>query len=303
MPSLRSHLFRAAARLVALRMNVLTDWASLRAFMSTGSQRPALPRGTRWERTRANGVTVEWITPPGVDSNRVLLYLHGGGWVLGLYNNHRWMSAHIGQACGARVLAVDYRLAPEHPFPAALDDCLAAYRGLLQNKIKPDKIIIGGDSAGGTLVLTTLLALRAAGEPLAAAGVCISPATDLACTGETFWTKHDPMLEPDLALRMIRDYVGQIDVRQPLLSPLYADLCGLPPLLIHAGEAEILLSDATRLAERAHAAGVNVTLKIWPAMWHVWHMFVPFLPEAKLAVDEIGAFVQANQVLTAEQEE
>jgi acetyl esterase/lipase len=138
------------------------------------------------------------------------------------------------------------------------------------------------------------LALRDAGDPLPAAGVCISPVTDLACTGETFWTKRDPMLAPDLLLRMIRDYAGHADVQQPLLSPLVADLRGLPPLLIHAGEAEILLSDATRLAERARAAGVNVTLSTWPAMWHVWHAFVPFLPEATQAIDEIGAFVQAT---------
>jgi len=294
MPSLRSRLFRPLARLVGARMTLLTDLARLRAFMSVGSSRPILPRGTQWQRVPANGVPAEWICAPGVLSDRVLLYLHGGGWVLGLYNNHRWLAAQLSRVCNARVLCVDYRLAPKAPYPAALDDCLAAYRWLLQSGIEPRHIAIGGDSAGGNLTLTTMLALRDAGEPLPAAGVCISPATDLACMGETFRTKDDAMLSPDLALMMVRSYIGQNDPLAPLISPLYADLRSLPPILIHAGESEILLSDATRLAERACVAGVDVTLKVWPAMWHVWHMFAPFLPEARQAVDDIGTFVRKH---------
>jgi monoterpene epsilon-lactone hydrolase len=295
MPSLRSHFFRVLARLVATRMTVLTDLHQLRAFAATGSHHPLLPRGAQWRRVAVNGVTAEWITAPGISSERVLLYFHGGGWVLGLYNNHRWLAAQLSRACGMRVLCVDYRLAPEQPFPAALDDCVAVYRGLLQTGVLPQRITLGGDSAGGNLTVTTMLALRDAQAPLPSAGVCISPATDLECTGETFHTHHDAMLSPDVALWMMRDYCRQSDPRLPLLSPIHADLRGLPPLLVHVGEDEILLSDATRLAERARAAGVKVTLRVWPAMWHVWHLFAPWLPEAQQAVDDIGAFVRAVQ--------
>jgi acetyl esterase/lipase len=193
-----------------------------------------------------------------------------------------------------RVLAVDYRLAPEYPFPAALDDCVAAYRWLLSNGVSPDQIVIAGDSAGGNLTLSTALILRDAGDPLPAALICISPMTDLACTGETYWTNKDPMLAPQVALDMARQYAGNTPLDAPLLSPHYADLHGLPPLLIHAGEHELLLSDAIRLAERARCAGVDTRLQVWPGMWHVWHLFTPFLPEAVEAVEDIGVFIRAN---------
>lgn len=212
--------------------------------------------------------------------------------MLGWYNNHRWMAAHIGQAAGCRVLAVDYRLAPEHPFPAALDDCVAAYRWLLKHNIPPEQIIMGGDSAGGNLTLATALALREAGDPLPAGLVCLSPMTDLACTGDTFFTRYDPLMTPQFATRLAEHYAGPTPRDHPLLSPHYADLCGLPPLLIHVGQDELLLSDATRLAEKARLAGVDVQLKIWPHLWHVFQMFVPYLPEAREAVEEMGEFAR-----------
>ncbi|HWE35244.1 MAG TPA: alpha/beta hydrolase fold domain-containing protein, partial [Isosphaeraceae bacterium] len=171
-------------------------------------------------------------------------------------------------------------------------DCLAAYRWLLSQGTRPQDVVIAGDSAGGNLTLTTLMALRDAGEPLPAAAVCISPATDLAATGESFWTKKDPVQTPEFVLAMRRLYAGDMDLRSPALSPLYGDLRGLPPLLIHAGGDEMLLSDATRLAAKARAAGVDVRLDVYPRMWHVWHLFVPTLPEARRAVAAIGAFIR-----------
>jgi acetyl esterase/lipase len=206
------------------------------------------------------------------------------------------MVAHICQAAASRALAVDYRLAPENPFPAALDDCLAAYRWLLKQNVAPQDIVIAGDSAGGNLVLTTLMSLRDAGDPLPAAAVCISPITDLKGTGESFWTKKDPMVTAKSFVRAYRHYAGNQDVCSPLLSPLYGNLHKLPALLIHVGGDEILLSDATRLADKAHAAGVDVNLVIWPKMWHVWHLFAPHLPEAQQAITAIGVFIQEHIV-------
>lgn len=213
---------------------------------------------------------------------------------MGWYNNHRWMASHLGQTADCRVLAVDYRLAPEHPFPAALDDCLTAYRWLLNNGVPPGQIIIAGDSAGGNLTLSTALALGDAGEPLPAGLVCISPMTDFKCAGETFYARKDPLMTPQFLIRLADHYAGQTPREHPLLSPHYADLRGLPPLLIHVGEDELLLSDATRLADNARAAGVDVRLNVWPGMWHVFQMFVPYLPEAREAIVEIAAFAKEN---------
>lgn len=195
-------------------------------------------------------------------------------------------------ASRGRALAVDYRLAPEHPFPAALEDCLATYRWLLQSGISPQNITIGGLSAGGNLTLAMLLSLRDAGDPLPAAAVCLSAITDMELTGESFRSNSDPMLTADFTMRVVKQYVGNHERHSPLLSPLYGDLHGLPPILIQVGEDELLLSDATRLAERASTAGVDVTLEVWPKMWHGWHLFAPYLPEAQRAVDAIGRFVR-----------
>jgi epsilon-lactone hydrolase len=186
---------------------------------------------------------------------------------MGWSNLHRRMVAYICQAAACRALAVDYRLAPEHPFPAALEDCLAAYRWLLKNGTSPQNLVITGDSAGGNLTLTTLLALRDAGDPLPAAAVSISPMTDLVGTGESFRTRHDPTLAVKFALTMARHYAGDHDLRLPLLSPHYGDLRGLPPLLIHVGEDEILLSDATRLTDKARAAP-QIKAEIIPQAGH-----------------------------------
>src|SRR4030095_9095699 len=251
-----------------------------------------LPRKVAVKSELAEGVPVEWIIPPNTSSQSVVFYIHGGGFTWGWYNLERRMVAHICQIAACRALAVDYRLAPEYPFPAGLEDCLTTYHWLLKNGTSPRDIVIAGFSAGGNLTLATLLSLRDADDALPAAAVSISPLTDLEGTGESFLTKQDPALSNKLVLTNARHYAGDQDLRLPLLSPHYGDLRGLPPLLIQVGDDEILLSDATRLADHARTAGVDVSLVIWPKMWHGWHLFAPSLPEAKQAVNGIVAFIR-----------
>jgi monoterpene epsilon-lactone hydrolase len=241
-----------------------------------------------------NNVPAEWITPVNISTDRVILYIHGGSFNSGSVVSHRPLAANIAIACKARALIIDYRLAPEHPFPCALQDSLAAYEWLLASGIPPERIVLAGDSAGGTLTLALLIQLRDQGEPLPAMAVCISPATDLTMSGES-WTRNrtkDVMLD----LRNIRIsgeiYMGGMDVLSPLVSPLYADLRGLPPLLIQVGSNEVLLSDATRFAEKAKDSGVSVTLEVWNRMQHVWQYTASFLPEARQAIIHIGEFVE-----------
>jgi acetyl esterase/lipase len=266
----------------------------MRGGMEKVSERVAAD--VKCEPVSAGGVSAEWITAPGAVNDRVILYLHGGGYVMGSINTHRAMIARISRAAQARALAIDYRLAPEHPFPAAVEDATAAYHWLLAQGFKPGKIVLAGDSAGGGLVLAALVALRDAGRPMPAAAVPISPWTDMEGTGESLKTKatKDPMVQQDGLLSMAKMYVGQADPKNPLLSPLYADFHGLPPLLIQVGEAEVLLDDSTRVAERAKAAGVEVDLEVWDDMFHVWHVFAKLLPEAQQAIDRVGQFVLAQ---------
>jgi len=268
-----------------------------------------IPDDVRCEPVDAGGVRAEWIgiagsTPPstnGVASGATLLYLHGGGYVLGSINTHRRLVADIARASGARALAIDYRLAPEHPFPAAIEDATAAYRWLLAQGVAPERIVVAGDSAGGGLTASTLLALRDAGDPLPAAAVLISPWLDLTCTCDSMTTKAaaDPIIEHDPLKRWGDAYLGGADARTPLASPLFAELAGLPPLLIHVGTAETLLDDSLRFAERALAAGVGVTLEAWDGMIHVWHAFAFMLPEGQQAIDRIGAYMRERVAVPA----
>jgi acetyl esterase/lipase len=267
----------------------------MRASMEHSIGRPILPRGVTLQKVMAGGVRAEWLVPAAGAANGVLLYVHGGAWTMGWYEPHRWLVSHLARATGRRALALDYRLAPEHPFPAPLEDCLAAYRWLLTNGTRPEEIIIGGDSAGGNLTLTTMLALRDNGEPLPAAGVCLSPVTDLAGSGEPAPSVQDSGLPVDWAREQSRMYLVDTDPQLPLVSPFYADLHGLPPLLIQVGGDEYLLRDAQHFVPRARAAGVDVTLQVWPGMWHVWQILVGFMPEANRAVAAIAAFSRQHQ--------
>jgi acetyl esterase/lipase len=268
----------------------------LRKGSGEGEKQIRIPDGIQWERVNADGVPSEWISPPNAPQDSVLLFLHGGGGVLGLGNFDRWMVGHIALSCGLRVLLPNYQLAPEHPFPSGLNDCVTAYRWLLAKGYLAQRIVVAGDSIGGMLTISVLLALRHTNQPLPGAAVCMSPNTDPTCRGKTMRTNawKDAILSPKFARTMMRLYVNDHDLNDPLIAPLHADLSGLPPILIQAGADEILLDDSVRFSDCAKAAGTNVMLEVWPHMWHVWQACVPALPEANQAIDHISKFVQSH---------
>ena len=245
------------------------------------------------EPVTANGVRAEWSSTPSATEDAALLYLHGGGYVIGSLDSHRHLVAEAGRAAGCWALALDYRLAPEHPFPAAVEDAVAGYRYLLGRGLKPDRIALAGDSAGGGLVVAAMVAIRDAGLPQPGCGWCISPWVDMEASGETMMSRSaaDPMVQKAGILDMARLYLNGADPRSPLASPIYANLNGLAPLLIQVGAAETLLDDAFALAKAAGAADVYVNLQIWPEMVHVWHLFHPELKAGMRAMDSGGAFV------------
>ena len=255
-----------------------------------------LPEDAVFEQVGAGGVAAEWISTPGVAQDRVVMYLHGGGYVIGSMRTHRSPLSYLSRVSDARVLGLNYRLAPEHPFPAAVEDSVAAYRWLLADGVSPQRIVIGGDSCGGGLTIATLVALNYLGDPLPAAGISHSGWTDLAHTGDSFTTKSevDPLIDREMLEGMAAAYLGDRSRTTPLASPYYADLRGLPPLLLQVGTAEVLLDDSRRLADRAKEAGVDVTLELWDDMPHVWQAFVSFLPEAREALEHCGQFVQKH---------
>jgi monoterpene epsilon-lactone hydrolase len=249
------------------------------------------------EPVNASGVKAEWITADNAAPDRVVLYLHGGGYIMGSIETHRELVARLSKAAAARGLALDYRLAPENPFPAAVDDAIAAYRWLLAQGYQPGRIVIAGDSAGGGLTVSTLLALRDLGIAAPAAGVCISPWVDFEAEGESMASRaaQDPLVSRDAILSLAKMYVGEHgNLREPLAAPINAALENLPPLFIQVGNAETLLDDSTRLADRAEEAGVDVTLQIWDEMPHVWHLAAPVLPEGQEAIEKIGEFVRGR---------
>jgi len=252
------------------------------------------PRSVSVTPVSADGVPAEWVVTSDVNDDHVILYLHGGGYVVCSVNTHRDLVMRLSRAAKMRALSVDYRLAPEFPFPAALEDATRVYRWLLASGYDPEKIFIAGDSAGGGLTLATLIALRDSGDPLPAGAICFSPWTDLDGTGESMISKakQDVILHNIRTERMAKAYAGNHELSHPLISPLYADLHGLPSLLIQVGTAEILLDDSTRLAEKARAAGVDVTLEIWDGMDHVFQAQAIILPEARRAIEGVGQFIQ-----------
>ena len=271
-------------------------WVDMRAMYDGMGKQYPLPDDVRLEAIDANGVKAEWSTTPAADASRAILYLHGGGYVIGSVLSHRHLASELGRAAGTRTLAVDYRLAPEHPFPAAVEDALAAYRHLLDTGIKPSCIAIAGDSAGGGLTVATLLAVKEAGLPQPACGFCISPWVDLEGIGDSMTGKagEDPMVQAAGLLAWAQMYLAGKSARTPQAAPLYGDLRGLAPLLIHVGSAETLLDDSTRLASVAGAAEVKVQLEVWPEMIHVWHFFHPMLAEAREALAGAGAYIRKH---------
>ena len=246
------------------------------------------------EPVELGGVRAEWTTSPGADPTRILLFLHGGGYISGSISSHRHMVAEAGREAAARTLALDYRLAPEHPFPAPLEDAVAAYRSLLDQGHAPARIALAGESAGGGLAVATLVRLRDEGTPLPACVWCSSPWVDLENTGTTMTTKAavDPLISKPYLNELASLYLQGASPRAPLASPMRADLRGLPPMLIQVGSAETLLDDALRLAGVAAAADVRVSLQVWPEMIHAWHLFYQQLAAGRRALAEVGAFVR-----------
>ena len=250
--------------------------------------------GVSVEPSELAGIEVDWHRPKNARGDKVLFYLHGGAYVIGSRRTHRQLVSHIAREAGVTAVIPEYRLAPENPFPAAIDDAVAVYRALLESGFKPENIVISGDSAGGGLSVATLLALRHAGDPMPAAAVLLSPFLDVTASGESATTRadQDPWFDVSDMAVVARYYCpDETKWRDPLVSPVFANVSGLPPMLIQVGDDEILLSDSTRLAEKLEAAGIDVEIEIWPDMWHVFPMFVGKMPEARRAVEKIGAYI------------
>ena len=253
---------------------------------------PTVPHG--FEPIAARGVPAAWIATAGADEARVILYLHGGGFRLGSIASHRGLMARLSGAAGCRVLGLDYRLVPEHCFPAAVEDATAVYRAILATGTEPGQLIVAGDSAGGGLALSLMLKLKGMGRAMPAAALLMSPWTDLAATGESYVTRaeSDPIHQRPMILAMAKGYLGPgADPHDPLASPLYGDLAGLPPLTIQVGDRETVLDDARVFAARAREAGVPVVLQVADGMFHVFQLFGDELPEARNAIAGAGDFL------------
>jgi len=271
------------------------DIETMRAGMAAAPPYPE-PPDVAWAAVDAGGVPAEWNTPDDSADGRTIVYYHGGGYGIGSVKSHRGLCSNLARAARARVLSVDYRLAPEHPYPAAVDDAVAAYRWAIANGADPAKTAVGGDSAGGGLTVATLIALRDAGDPLPAAGLCLSPWVDMTCSNARIQevAPRDPMLSPPVLEVFAKAYVAGADPKAPTASPIFADLAGLPPLLIQAGTAEVLIGEIEDFAAKAKAAGVDVQLEVWDDMLHVWQTFADMLPEGREALADIGKYVEGR---------
>ena len=242
----------------------------------------------------AGGVPSELVSAGGASEDTATLYLHGGGYVIGSPKTHREFARRLSAASQAHVLVIDYRLAPESPFPAPVEDAVSVYRWLLDEGYAPERIAIAGDSAGGGLTAATLVSIRDQGLPLPACGVCLSPWVDMEGIGDSMTSRadRDPMVQKEGLVGMAGVYLADADPRSPLAAPMYADLEGLPPLLIQVGASETLFDDAVRLDEKARAAGVETTFEEWDDMIHVWHIFAPMLDEGQKAIERMAEFMQ-----------
>jgi epsilon-lactone hydrolase len=272
------------------------DIGAMRATMIALTSALPVANDLVWQPTVLGGVAAEWTSVRGVSPDRAVLYFHGGAYCLGSIATHRALVGNLARASATRVASLEYRLAPEHPFPAAVDDAVSAYRALLVAGASPSRVALAGDSAGGGLAAATLLALRDAGDPLPACAVLLSPWLDLSCSGESMRTRleQDPVIRPAPLRSLAEAYLCGAGARDPLASPVYGDLRGLPPLLVQVGTAETLLDDSTRFADRARASGVDVALEVWDDMIHVWHAFSPLLPEADRAINAIGDYLRSR---------
>lgn len=264
-------------------------------FCSRQSHRWArVPQGFDIIESQAPGLPGIWISHHDRCSSRVVLYLHGGGYVIGSNRTHMDLACRIARESEAQVFVLEYRLAPEHPYPAALDDSLLAYQALLAQGVRPDRIILAGDSAGGGLAVATLMAIRDRGWPAPAGGVGISPWLDLSCEMSSMSPRHvsDPLLSPARIRVFAEHYAQQADLRDPGLSPLFGEIAGLPPLLLQVGRDEILLDEVLHFGDRLEQAGHWVDVDVWHNMFHVWHLTAAWLPEGARAITRLGEFVQ-----------
>jgi monoterpene epsilon-lactone hydrolase len=286
----------AALRALIASRPRATDVAQRRRDIDARGKQFGVPTDVMIDKVDAGGVKAEWATPPDADTSCAILYLHGGGYVIGSLDSHRHVAAEISRAAGMRVLALDYRLAPEHPFPAPVDDTVAAYKFLLSQGISAQRIAIAGDSAGGGLVVGAMLAIKDAGLALPGAGWCISPWVDMEALGASYVDRAatDPTVQKAGIAEMAGLYLGGADPRSPYAAPIYGDLRGLPPLLIQVGSVETLLDDALQLARVAGVADLVVDLQIWPEMIHVWHLYFPMLAAGRRAIASGGSFLRST---------
>lgn len=271
-------------------------YAERRKAMDGNAEQFPVPAGVEISKTDLGGLGAEWNIPSGAAIAPVILYFHGGGYVQGSSVSHRHLTSRLALAANARVLSADYALAPEAPFPAAVEDGLKAYRWLLASGVEPQAIAFGGDSAGGGLTVATLIAARDEGLPMPAAAIAISPWTDLTCDTETYATRAaaDPMIDQAGIKSIAAAYLNGADARNPLASPNFGDLSGLPPMLIHVGSDEVLLGDAIALHQRARACGVAAEIEEWDGMIHVWHAFYQMLPQGERAIERLGDYLSAR---------
>jgi monoterpene epsilon-lactone hydrolase len=305
-PSLKSRLFVFALRnrhllRFQLKRRCDVDWNTsipeLRQEVEKGPRFfGKLPSGIETAAVDINGITAEWVAPIGATKDKAILYFHGGGYVVGSSKMHRGIVAKFVKGSSIPALVFDYRLAPEHPFPAALDDSVAAYRWLLAQGVSHSNIAFIGDSGGGGLCLATLLALKDKGIPLPAAAAPISPWTDLTNSSDSWNTKAevDTLCWQKAQIVFSKYYAGDHDPSLPWISPLFGDLKGLPPILLYVGEDELLLDDSTRFAQKAEEAGVDATLRVGEGMFHCYPVCAPLFPEAKQAMEEICAFIKKH---------
>ncbi len=292
--SLRTRILARALQAAARRVTSLSPYRA-RVFLDALGKLAPPALSVRRRPALVGGVPCEWYLPAGAADAPVIAHIHGGGYALCSTSTHRMMVSDIASATGLRCLGVNYRLAPEHPYPAALEDCVAAYRGLLREGLAPRDVILSGDSAGAALAVAAMVRLRDQGEGLPRMALLLSPWPDLACAGETIEANAPFDYLSGEVMRFFADlYLQGADPRDGLASPVHADLSGLPPVLIHAGGAELLLSDIRAFAARLEEAGVDVTLEVWDGMVHAFHGFTIFLPEAREALRALGRYVRAG---------
>ncbi len=289
-------LIRPILRSVQRRKDLTRPIELERADFEALASRLRKRRDVQYEHFEVEGMPAELIRPPQAPEQDLVLNLHAGAFILGSYNTDRVVTARLAHLTGKCVLTPNYRLAPEHPFPAAIEDALKMYRWVLKQGIEPSRVVVTGTSAGGALAVSLLVSARDAGDPPPAAAVCLSPPLDHTISGASVKTNvsSDVTLRPDMLEYAVNTYLGTTDPKTPLASPLFADLHGLPSMLIQAGGGELLLDDAIRFAQHAKEAGVEVELSIWDGMFHGWQALAAFLPEGRKALEEVGRYIRTR---------